>query len=408
MSRLELPRLRLPEGALVETRPSAARVAYLDNVKLLFIAGHGALAYSTLESAWPYQDIQEVQLGTAADLVLLMAVIPAALFAMGLFFLISGLVTPRSLARKGPTTFARDRLIRLGVPLALWTPIAWPGAIWISHEAAGDPRSFWDQLLVDSDPFLDPGPMWFVEVLLIYSLAYAAWRGWRGRRTTAIAREPDVAPTRRGTPLSGRTLVLLAIGISVATVLVRPVFPITSAQIGQLKLFQWPQFAAMFGLGIVAAQRGWLTRVPTRIRRGCGLAALGGVAAFFSLFGITAAVGTDEDVVYDTGVHWAPVLLALIEGPIAVGASVWLLALAQRHLDRRPGPFLQAMARSAYAAFVVQGVVLIALMVAMRPIAVPAEIKALTVAGLGVLGSFAVAWLLVSGTPTRKASRLVM
>lgn len=119
MSRLELPRLRLPEGALVETRPSAARVAYLDNVKLLLvaviIAGHGALAYSTLESAWPYQDIQEVQLGTAADLVLLMAVIPAALFAMGLFFLISGLVTPRSLARKGPTTFARDRLIRLGV-----------------------------------------------------------------------------------------------------------------------------------------------------------------------------------------------------------------------------------------------------------------------------------------------------
>ena len=105
-----------------------------------------------------------------------MLVIPGALFAMGLFFLISGLVTPGSLARKGPKDFARDRLVRLGVPLALWTLIAWPGAIWISVRVAGDDRSFWDQLLVESDPFLDPGPMWFVGVLLIYSLAYAAWR----------------------------------------------------------------------------------------------------------------------------------------------------------------------------------------------------------------------------------------
>lgn len=36
----------------------------------------------------------------------------------------------------------------------------------------------------------------------------------------------------------------------------------------------------MFGLGIVAAQRGRLDPVPNRIRRGCGFAALGGVVAF--------------------------------------------------------------------------------------------------------------------------------
>ena len=57
------------------------------------------------------------------------------------------------------------------------------------------------------------------------------------------------------------------------------------------------------------------------------------------------------------------------------------------------------MARSAYGAFLLQGVVLIGLMIAMRPIGVPAEIKALAVAGLGVAGSFALAWLLVTRTP---------
>ena len=56
------------------------------------------------------------------------------------------------------------------------------------------------------------------------------------------------------------------------------------------------------------------------------------------------------------------------------------------------------MARSAYGAFLLQGVVLIALMIALRPVGVPAEVKALAVAGLGVAGSFALAWFLVTRT----------
>jgi Acyltransferase family len=379
-------------------KPRHERVAYLDNLKLLLvaviIAGHGALAYGSLESAWPYQDVQEVQLGGVSDIALSMVVIPAALFAMGLFFLISGLVTPGSVSRKGPRTFARDRLIRLGVPLAAWALVIWPGAIWAAHLAAGETHTFWWQF-VHSDPVLDTGPMWFVEVLLIYSLAYAAWRFWRRGRATGV--EPSAASTRSAAP-SGRTLVALAAAISVATVLVRPVFPAASGQIGQSHLWQWPQFVAMFGLGIVAAPRGWLDPVPDRIRRGCGFAALGGVAAFLVVAGIMAATGVDGGVIFDSGLHWPALSLAIVEGPLAVGASLWLLGFAQRHLNRRPGPLGRAMARSAYAAFLLQGVVLIGLMIALRPIGVPAEVKALAVAILGVAGSFALAWVLVSRT----------
>jgi peptidoglycan/LPS O-acetylase OafA/YrhL len=69
-----------------------------------------------------------------------------------------------------------------------------------------------------------------------------------------------------------------------------------------------------------------------------------------------------------------------------------------RRLSRPPGPIGQALARSAYGAFLLQGVVLLALMIAMRPIGVPAEVKALVVAGLGVAGSFALAWVLATRT----------
>jgi hypothetical protein len=103
-------------------------------------------------------------------------------------------------------------------------------------------------------------------------------------------------------------------------------------------------------------------------------------------------------VVFDPGFHWAALGMAAIEGPLAVGAAVWLLGFAQRHLDRPPGALRRAMARSAYGAFFLQGVVLIGLMIALRPLPVPAELKALAVAGLGVAGSFALAWVLVSRT----------
>jgi hypothetical protein len=78
---------------------------------------------------------------------------------------------------------------------------------------------------------------------------------------------------------------------------------------------------------------------------------------------------------------------------------VWLLAFAQRHLSRPPAARGRALARSAFAAFVVQGPITIALQFALRPLGLPAEVKALTVAFAAVTGSFALAWLLVSRTP---------
>jgi hypothetical protein len=50
-------------------------------------------------------------------------------------------------------------------------------------------------------------------------------------------------------------------------------------------------------------------------------------------------------------------LLAAIEGPLAVGASVWLLALAQTSPQSSPGPARPGEGAQRYAAFLLQGVV---------------------------------------------------
>ena len=191
---------------------------------------------------------------------------------------------------------------------------------------------------------------------------------------------------------------MLAAGISLATILDRPEYPNGSAQIGQLKLSQWPTYLGRFGLGSGAVQRGGLDPVPDRIRRRCGQAVLLSLAGLGLAFAAITLAGYKTDI-SARGVHLATTVLAALEGTIVVGSCVWLLAFAQRHLNRPPGALGRALARSAFAAFVVQGPIIIALQFALRGLEVSAEVKALTVACAAVTGSFALAWVLVSRTP---------
>jgi hypothetical protein len=57
------------------------------------------------------------------------------------------------------------------------------------------------------------------------------------------------------------------------------------------------------------------------------------------------------------------------------------------------------ISRSSYAAFMLQGLALIVLAIALRPLPLHAEVKALIMAGGGVVGSFALAWPLIGRVP---------
>ncbi len=367
-----------PAGA-----PARGRAAYLDNLKAVLVAavifGHAWAGYAALGS-WTYTGVREVSIGPVTVLVLEILFGPFGLFVMAFFFLMAGLLTRGSVDRKGPGRFARDRLLRLGLPLVVFTLLLYPPLVWAMDRVTGHPTPpDWTAL--------DPSQLWFVEVLLIYSLAYAAWRAVR----------PPAAAGPRGGPLGLRHLLGLAAAVAAATFLVRLRYPLDSDQVAELHLWQWPQCLALFGLGVVSARHGWLDPVPDRLRRACGVTALAGVAAIGAFAGLVAAGGVPTGEFFG-GWHWAAVATASAEGILAVMVSVWLLGLAQRHLAQDWGRVRAAATRGAYAAFVVQGHVLVGLALTMRPAHLPAEIKAAVVSVAGVVASFALGWLLVART----------
>jgi hypothetical protein len=373
--------------------PVIERFRYLDRLKVGLIAAiifvHGVIGYSGFENAWPYQAVREVPLSPAADTVLGPLALAGTLFAMGLFFLIAGLLVSGSLSRRGAAKFARGRLLRLGVPLVVWVLVLWPLLLFAMVRLAGRDVSYW-WLFLHLTPFLDTGPMWFVELLLIYSLGYALWWARWGSRHSA-ARIPA---------LTGRTLLVLGAGVAMVSFTVRLVFPYLSFQVAHLNLWQWPQYLALFGLGTVAARAGWLDQVPDGLRRACGIAALLGVTGLAGLVAAYEYLGVQIDHIAG-GWSWLAVPLPVVEATLAIGVSVWVLGTAQRYLDRPAGPLLRATARSAYGAFILQGPVLVGLAVALRGLGTGAEVKALAVAVAGVALSFGLSWLLVSRTPLR-------
>jgi hypothetical protein len=284
--------------------------------------------------------------------------------------------TPGERSRLGAGGFVRRRLVRLGVPWLAFVVLVWPLSMWLAYRAAGHDVLPWDTFL-HRQPFLDSGPLWFVQVLLYVSVAYALWTRFDPRHHTGESAPPAVV---------GRsTLALVILLIAVGSFLIRLQFPARSQQILDLHLWQWPQCVGMFALGVLVSSQGWVSRVPDDVARWCRramLVALAAASAMMVGFGV-------DDVARDGapflgGWQLEAAVLAVVEAVLVVAGSVALLHLVQTRLSS-PGLLFTRCARGGYAAYMLQVPVLIGLSVALRPLAVPALAKGLTVGVLGVV-----------------------
>jgi hypothetical protein len=362
--------------------PESRRIVPIDNLKAVLvawvIAGHAFLGYAAM-GGWPYDEVAETTLPREVELVLEIIIGPSALFVIGSFFFLSGLMAPRNISRRGPAAFARQRLVRLGVPWLIFTLLIWPLMMWVVYRSAGYSLSVW-QVMLTRQPFLDSGPLWFVQILLYVSIAHVLVI-WIRRKRTALGAH-------------AMTLGIAAIAITVTSFAVRLWFPARSQQILDLHLWQWPQCVGLYVVGVVVAGQGWAERVPLRTARRCGIAVLATVAGGVS---VAAVLGlsdlTLDGLPFLGGWHWQALFLDVVEATLVVAGSVWLLAWAQRKLTSS-SPAVSHLARSAYAAYLLQVPVLLGLEIAARSLEWPAVAKAILVAALAVAGSFGLGWLL--------------
>ncbi|HXZ99092.1 MAG TPA: acyltransferase [Candidatus Binatia bacterium] len=365
------------ELAGVQAISGRTRLVYLDNLKWVLIAGiifyHAAATYGAVGTGL----YTEPTLSPVAQNVLSAPGVVGILFALETFMLVAGLFTPRALARKGTGRFLRDRLIRLGVPYLATVVVVVPAVVWVILEVIGYPATL-PGILQWQLQHLEPDQMWFVAVLLFFTLCYAGWRWIRPARETGP------------TPLQMRHLVGATALIAALTFLVWLPFPLGSVQPLDLHLWEWPQLAGVFAVGLLAGERAWLTERPSAsIRRACWLAPLPAVAYVAWLF--IAYRSSQPPYVSVAGWQWQVAVFAVAWGVVAVGWSLAMIDLF-RQAARWSGRLVRALSRDSYAAFFLQLPVLTLLELGLRRLAWPGEVKFAVVASTGIVICFALAW----------------
>ncbi|MFF3444626.1 acyltransferase [Streptosporangium sp. NPDC002721] len=372
---------------------ASPRLLHVDNLRTalmaLVVIHHSAIAYSNV-SRWYYMEPPSDPSGTFLDVLLVLN----QAFFMGAFFLVSGLFVPGSYDRKGAGRFLRERLLRLGVPLLLWLLVLRPMVTIGGYAAASDAAAqqgaelpYWRFYLLS----FNPGPMWFVEVLLVFSALYVLWR-----RLTA-GRRPASGPVP--TPVTGRApgavaIVGFAAGLALVTYLWRVVVPMGDSILGLPTPAYLPQYASLFVVGLVAARRGWLEGLSrTAGRIGFATAAVAAVALFLVL-------ASDEEAILGHGT--LPSLAAAIcESALAVGVILGLLVLFRERLGHQ-GRRRRFLSAHAYAVYVTHPVVLVALGYALHDVQAPAVAKFALVAALGLPLCWATAYLVRALPGARK------
>jgi glucans biosynthesis protein C len=363
----------------------------MDNLRVAVIAGvivvHASTAY-ILRIDWYYE---ERTANPWSEAVLAVAVLPVALFAMAALFLVAGLLSARSLARRGPAGFARGRLVRLGIPLALFIGVLGPVTSLIGARAEGSPAAAHAAAyFIQQVERADTGPMWFVVALLAFSLAYAGWRTVRPLRAVASQR------------LRPRHLLLAGGLIVVASFVVRMVWPFASDTPISLNLWEWPQMAVMFGFGAVAGERSWLDPPPPWLPVACVRA--GGVGVVGILAVGALAVTRGEGGAFLGGWDARALAEPLCEAALAVSMSLWVTSWFARHVTY-DGSLARRLARASFTAYVLHPPVIVGLSSALMPLGVVVEVKFVLVAALGVVASYASGWLVAAGLAGAAANR---
>jgi fucose 4-O-acetylase-like acetyltransferase len=339
---------------------------YVDCLRSVMIALvvllHTALTYGG-SGLWFYHELRPSATPSSVILTLFSATNQA--YFMGILFLLAGYFTPGSLERKGYARFLSDRFLRLGLPLLAFGLIL--GPLTVAMVTAAEGKGFWSTFvwLWSHREFIN-GPLWFVQALLMFSLAYCAWRAWLGAPLMNAQRAPRPIPSYGWWLLS-------AVGVAAAALAIRQVVP-TGVNVIGLQLGYFASYIFLFCLGIAAWRYDWLRQLEWKHARPWITALVIAWLSFLPVRALAISLNGPAKSNFTSGLSWAAIAYAFWEPFIAWGMiAAWLLVF-RRHMNR-PSGIWTWLNRRSYALYIIHPVVLVGLSLLLRGWAAPALVK---------------------------------
>jgi fucose 4-O-acetylase-like acetyltransferase len=356
------------------------RLFYIDNLRIILIVlvviAHAAITYGPLGFWYYYERTQFISTYVLAFYVCLIQS-----FLVGLFFMISAYFIPSSLERKGPKRFLLDRLRRLGIPLILYIFLISPLIQYVRMLIIGGDKSnffiFYYGLLKRG--IIDVGPLWFLQVLLLFSISFAIFNGiyskLRNKRKILLN-----FPSKRN--------IFIAIFILASlTFLVRIKFPIGD-NIANLNFGLAPQYIFLFGLGIIANNNKWFKAITIKEARYWTRITLVAVV-FWPLFLLLSRTSGFDIDIFIGGSNWQSFIYAFWEAVLSISISISAIYFFRKRFNYQ-NKVLKAMSKSAYFVFITHSIVIIVLSYSLKNMSFHPLYKFMIVALMSVILCFLV------------------
>ena len=379
----------MPEKVVaVQTKAaSGARLLFIDNLRvfliILVILHHLSITYGSGLGSWYYRDSSS----PLTQIVFSLFIILNQGYFMGLFFLISGYFSAASLDRKGWVRFIKDRLIRLGIPLLVFSILINTLPLYISTITEGNLKIGFGQFFLGylQNMEYQTGPMWFIETLLIMSILYAAGRAIWNRVRNHIPANAVIAR-----PLNHKQILIFVAVMAVALFIVRIYFP-TGKTWHNWELGFFPEYVLMFSAGILAYRDSWLPDLSVKISKFWKVIA---VVCIFTLFPMLLLGGGTENLdAYNGGLTWQSAMTCIWFAIYPVSMSILMLDVFRKRIDVQ-GRLGKLLSQNAYAVYIIHAPVIVYLAYLARGILIDPFIKFFVMALPAVILCFAISYLI--------------
>jgi fucose 4-O-acetylase-like acetyltransferase len=376
-----------------------SRLLYVDNLRTLLIImvilWHMAITYGA-SGFWPYQESQADDL--TALVFMLFSVINGP-YVLGFFFMIAGYFTPGAYDRKGAWIFIKERLLRLGIPLLIYVflidPLIYYAIRFLPLGFSGSFEAFcrfWRSHIRSYSQYgPGVGPMWFVELLLIFIILYGLGRLFLGLvYNTSQNKDHTAAISVPNNVIIG----LFAFTLGVIIFIMRIWLPINSyfEPLG-LPMAYVPQYVALFFVGVIANRGNWFQEIPTS----SGKVWLGVILfCILVLFPILFFLGGALDgntTPFTGGLTWQSFALSVWEEFICVGMIIVLLVWFREKFNHQSS-LAKAMSDSTFTVYFIHAPVLVFLALALQKIQIYPLLKWALVSPVAIFLCFVIAYFL--------------
>jgi len=352
------------------------RFFYLDNLRIyltiLVILHHATLAYGG-NGDWGITDV------ITDDLSPILFTFFNALnqsYFMTAFFLLAGYFTPRSLERKGSKNFLLDRIIRLGIPLLIYSTLIINLNVFMITKWYLEVPFHWLWSY-------QPGHLWFLQLLFLFALIYVIFKVFKKEATNIESR-----------PFPSNGLIWITVIIlSIFTFLMRLAYPI-----GETILNVHPghitHYIFAFFIGILAYRGNWFERLTNPKGKHWGKIALITLPFFFVIFILGGALEGDANLAkFLGGFTWQAMAYATWESIMMIAIIIFLLYFFREKFNRT-GALSLTMAASVYTVYIIHQTVLFALNIVFLNVAIPSFLKFFAVSLIAVPLCFLLAYII--------------